>query len=210
MANCKIVHFGTFVVACCWSCSTMAACAVNDGAFATADGGCKDLISGLVWSSDLKGFAGPSSSSGSQQDCDTLGSRVEGGGFTDWRTPTVGEVQRAVVNGLSSHLDFYYDDGVQSVDGEYRWTRCPAPKVRGASSLYAIRYADGDYRSGIFEVHQVICVRGVAPDDRNDCPGAAGGNKKHKATISQTATGAFLLLPLCLVIAAQCARVRTP
>jgi hypothetical protein len=39
-----------------WCPPAPAACVVNDADFSTADGGCKDLDTGLVWSSDMRSF----------------------------------------------------------------------------------------------------------------------------------------------------------
>lgn len=208
MADLRISCLGLLVACCCWS-SALAVCAVNDASFTTADGGCKDLNTGLVWSSDVLGLSGnnqyPHGTNAAEANgCGGLSSAPEGGGFTDWRLPTVGEVQDALANGLNSHLDFYYASGSQPVDAEYRWTRCEAPKVRGAPNKYLIRYTDGKVIQDAFASHQVICVRGLAAD--NDCP--APGKKKNRSgansALSQTSTGALLLLPLAVVLATRC------
>lgn len=198
------------VVACCFTSSVLAVCAVDDANFTTADGGCKDVNTGLVWSSDLVGLPGvssPSTSGGTQQACDAFEARPEAGGFTDWRPASAGEVQEALANGLASHLDFYYTAGNQSVDSVVRFTSCNSPTIKGAKPKYYISFVDGSIGYDL-QSHHNICVRGL-PND-NDCPGP--GKKKNRmgatTALSQTATGALLLLPLAVVLAARCLHPR--
>src|SRR5262245_51203907 len=89
-----------------------AACLVNDSDFNTAGGGCKDLNTGLVWSPDLRGFGLSSvgqSGSAVQLICDHHLNQnpANGGGFTDWRPPTTGEIEKALADGLNDHLNFF-------------------------------------------------------------------------------------------------------
>jgi hypothetical protein len=194
----------------------MAACVVNDADFTTAGGGCQDLGTGLVWGPDMRaqGLAFPSTTgvgiaacaSCIQDACDrNLNQQPQGGGFTDWRAPTVGEVQAALANGLNSHLDFFNDGGATPDDGAYRWTAC-TKKVKGANNIYAVRYTDGAVRLDLVGGNQLICVRGRAADTANDCPGPG----KKKNALSQTSAGAVMLLPLAVVLAARCLRPRRP
>jgi hypothetical protein len=195
------------------------ACVVSDANFASAGGGCKDLRTGVVWSPDMRaqGLAyNPSSGSIGIADVqvwcnNNLNTQPEGGGFTDWRAPTLGEVQEALANGLNSHLDFFNDGGATPDDSKYRYTLCKK-KVQGASNTYAIRYTDGNVKLTLTGGDQLICVRGQAADPANDCPGPGKKNNKSVAKIglSQTSTGALLLFPLGLVIAARCLQARRP
>jgi hypothetical protein len=139
--------------------------------------------------------------------CNDFLNRVpaNGGGFTDWRAPTLGEVQEALANGLNSHLDFFNDGGATPDDGVYRWTAC-TKKVQGAWNNYKIRFIDGDVILTLVGGPHLICVRGAAADPANDCPGV--GKKKNQ--LSQTSTGALLLLPLAVVLAARFGRTRKP
>ena len=136
-----------------------------------------------------------------------LKTQPEGGGFTDWRAPTLGEVQQALANGLNSHLDFFNDSGTTPDDGKYRYTACKK-KIQGAYNTYAIRFTDGSIKLTLTGGDQLICVRGQPADPANDCPGA--GKKKNRSgaasALSQTSTGALLLLPLALVVATRCLR----
>jgi hypothetical protein len=195
----------------CCACSTaLAACRVDDGDFTTADGGCKDLNTGLVWSPDWRGLTSSSGGGASSTDtnCDfNLNNHPDGGGYTDWRQPTLGEVQEALANGLNSHLDFFDDGGVTPDDGMYRWTSC-TKKVRGLINRYAIRYTDQSVILSFVSGPHVICVRGAAADPENDCPSGRGKKNRSSATspLSQTSTGALLLLPLAVVLTARCLR----
>ena len=121
-----------------------AKCLVNDSDFATTEGGCKDLDTGLVWSPDFRGIPGATNgdgipASGSPDFCERiLDSYPAGnGGYTDWRIPTVAEVEEAIANGLKSHLDFFSDG--RPDDGVYRWTGC-TKKIKRDYHRYAVRY----------------------------------------------------------------------
>ncbi|TWU28461.1 DUF1566 domain-containing protein [Bythopirellula polymerisocia] len=178
-----------------------AQCVVDDDYFSTEDGGCKDLFTGLVWSPDLRGITGnPNAQGVAAPDfyCERAGIMNPYNGHSDWRVPTLGEVEEAVANGLNFHLDFFLDGGPD--DGSYRYTTCSI-KQRGVRLWYAIRFSDGDTKltNG---TAGILCVRG-APSD-NDCPSnkKGGGNgSKHSMWLPRTTTGAILLFPLCLVVA---------
>jgi hypothetical protein len=187
------------------------ACRVDDADFASAGGGCKDLETGLVFSPDLRavhnfspnqdGLSGPAQNV--QWRCDTLLNQISYGGFSDWRAPTLGEFQTALANGLNAHLD-YFLNGAGS--GDYYWTSCDK-RVKGALNTYAIRHSDGNVRlSFVSTGNWIICVRGLPADPKNDCP-SAGKKSNH---LAQTTTGALLLLPLAVVLAASRLRPRRP
>ncbi len=78
------------------------ACLVEDGAWATADGGCKDLVSGLVFSSRATTRENGSGYKWDQavNACAALAE----GGKSDWRLPTVKEIGVEALNGASTHL----------------------------------------------------------------------------------------------------------
>lgn len=73
------------------------ACVLEDGSFVTADGGCKDLATGLVWSAahDLN-FTYPSAIS--------IIENMKESGYTDWRMPTRAELEAVCANGASTHF----------------------------------------------------------------------------------------------------------
>jgi hypothetical protein len=199
------------------SSTVVAKCVVNDSDFSSTEGGCKDLNTGLVWSPDLRAF-GPAPGGGHpylvpqpkiQTACNNrLNNSPNGGGYTDWRAPTLGEVQEALANGLNSHLNFFLDGSPD--DGLYRWTGCSAGKKKGTNYTYIIRYTDGSIQTNAFSALPLICVRGAPADLTNDCPWFPGKKKNSgfNSTLSQTSTGALLLLPLAVVLAARCLRPR--
>jgi hypothetical protein len=186
----------------------------DDRDFATAGGGCKDLSTGLVWSPDLRAFDGISDEGQAQNSgqliCDQFlnSNLANGGGFTDWRVPTVGEIQEAIDNGLNSHLDFFLNGSPD--DFKYRWTAC-TKKIKRFTYRYIVRFADGVTQlpitiSGRPDTH-LICVRGLPADTANDCPDKTNNRSRAMNTLSQTYTGALLLVPLAVVLAARCLRL---
>lgn len=80
---------------------SMHICAVEDGSFATDDGGCKDLATGLVWGSPNMGVGGGSWTWAGAKNQIELSSE---GGFTDWRMPSRDEWQAVIANGAVTHF----------------------------------------------------------------------------------------------------------
>lgn len=191
-------------------------CLVDDTLFTTADGGCKDLATGLVWAADTS--AAQTSGNGVYGNsvpflpCENLNEQVYGG-FTDWRAPTAGEIEDSITNGLNTHLDFFLDGS--NDDGRYRWTDCTR-KVKGTRKRYKLRYSDGDLQLVLSDGASVTCVRGLPADPANDClgktkgGGKGRGNNRSSDTLSQATTGATLLAPLALAGVVCFARRRKP
>ncbi len=72
------------------------ACELEDAGWKTANGGCQDQITGLVWSSDGMRRTGQSVAwKTALNNCAAL---VEGG-YGDWRLPTLAEYQQAAQHG---------------------------------------------------------------------------------------------------------------
>jgi hypothetical protein len=193
-----------------------AACRVDDDdAFASTDGGCKDLSTGLVWGTDIRIWGFPNGTAQNYNYCNDLMNQnpANGGGFTDWRVPTVEEIHDSLANGLNSHLDFFLDGSPD--DFKYRWTAC-TQRIKGISYRYMVRFADGHTDLPITIVGRpdthLICVRGLPADLRNDCPGKPGKGSRSGAAnaLSQTSTGTLLLLPLAVVLATRCLKARRP
>jgi hypothetical protein len=193
------VGCAAILLCCLWVPAASAGCRVDDDDFTTTDGGFMDLSSGLVWSPDLRALGTnqlPQSTVNIYNLCDNyLNDATAGGGFTDWRPPTLGEVEEALANGLNSHLDYFLNGSGD--DGVYYYTSC-TQKVRGLPNAIAVRHSDGDVRLGYVAFGYLVCVRGLPSD--NDCPGngKGGDKKKRTAALSSAATGATQLLPLCL------------
>ncbi len=148
--------------------------------FVTEDGGCKDLDTGLVWSSDTySAGSGTSSRLNSEELCDDLIAAPEGGGYTDWRLPTLGEMESAIANGLNDHLDFFYPgnfpddfpewDGPDPVDHRYRWLLC-SDIIDGTYLRIRYHMASGAYDWLDNSSHSAVCVRGLPYDLELDCP----------------------------------------
>lgn len=192
---------------------TYSQCVFDSVAFASEDGGCKDLKTGLVFGPDTRaiGVTNPEGGSGifPEGDCMDM-NQMNYAGYSDWRLPSIGEVEEALANGLQFHLDHFLDDGPDT--GEYRWSSCVA-KIRGVNSRYKIRFADGDVLAvpNSSASTPQVCVRGVPEPDDCFAPsgteggkgdgdgGGKGGKGKNAMLLPRSATGAVLLLPLCLV-----------
>ncbi|MGI9427294.1 MAG: hypothetical protein ACR2NM_01460 [Bythopirellula sp.] len=216
------VCWSIIVVVCLTSSTALGGCAVEDEDFETADGGCKDLATGLVFGSQTTP-AEPDIHTWdrvrAENYCVELGESPLGEGYTDWRLPTVRELNTAIANGLNTHLDFFYAAGNQGVDSDYRFTGCTFV-AKNTLRRWTYRYSDGDVldNGGSFFAN-AICVRGVAPDYQNDCldkkgnfpeegPGKGGGKKKKNSQASALPMTALLFMPLAVVIAARWTRLR--
>lgn len=136
-------------------------CRLNDSLFATADGGCKDLQTNRTWSRGSWDTAGHLTFSYYKNWC----ADMTQGGYTDWRMPTVTEVQT-----LAAHETFYQDPlmnptystvHVQTGNpAEPKWSGTAAGK--GGTYVYQV-----DLRTGTATAAQIrfgtlgegICVR---------------------------------------------------
>lgn len=76
-------------------------CAIEDDAFVTADGGCKDLATGLVWGTKNMGHQG---AGWGWRSARRLTADAQEGGMDDWRLPTVDELRQVLGNGAASHF----------------------------------------------------------------------------------------------------------
>lgn len=77
-------------------------CVVEDAAFETGNGGCQDLATALAWSTHTPAGPGGWNWALANQTCEDL----QEGGFSDWRLPTVEELQAANANGAPTHFDY--------------------------------------------------------------------------------------------------------
>ena len=77
-------------------------CLVEDEAFVTANGGCQDLATGLVWSRRNPSGGANWHWDQAVQICEDLGE----GGFTDWRLATIAELETVHANGAPTHFDY--------------------------------------------------------------------------------------------------------
>ncbi|MBL8896652.1 MAG: DUF1566 domain-containing protein [Planctomycetes bacterium] len=92
-------------------------CVRNDASFQSQEGGCKDLSAGLVWSVDT----GVRTWEQALSDAANL---VQGG-YSDWRLPTIAEMQVASANGAQTHIRFTH--GLPSSPARWNsWSSSPA------------------------------------------------------------------------------------
>jgi hypothetical protein len=132
-------------------------CAVpDDASWQSTEGGCKDLQTGLVWTSDNTG------SWSFVPGLDAALNSVESG-FSDWRLPSIQEAQAAIAHGAATHVDSYlasYPHWSTSLTGrvnssnvltawgfDFRdgstienpiWSASPLALVRGGSSTFFV------------------------------------------------------------------------
>jgi Protein of unknown function (DUF1566) len=144
------------------------ACLKIDSTFNTVDGGCKDLQAGSIWSG--KG----SCCIAYDAAVSYCGSLAEGG-FTDWRMPSVEELQALIAkNPWSTSLSsFEYVDlwgpsfGIWSNKKKGQWA-------------WVVNSTSGDAGKTWIEGSQlaVICVRGVSSGGGGNGGGKGGGKPK--------------------------------
>jgi hypothetical protein len=102
-------------------------CLLEDEGWASANGGCQDLVSGLVWSGNVVDQEGRTLTwDWAMTWCQN---KVEGG-FSDWRAPTLAEAQTAFKHDIAPHLD--------TVDHYTTWT-----STKRGNKAYVLRLNDG-------------------------------------------------------------------
>lgn len=158
------------------------ACALEDAAFQTLDGGCKDLTSGLIWSADY--FQVYQSSGASvltfSAATDYAQNLVEGG-FDDWRLPTQAELLDLHANGGAAHLNL--PDPLF-----YHWSSTKSGRQR-----YIVNIASGDsFSVNRTSTMMVICVREVSSGGGGNGNGGGrpgGGNGNNNRVAGPAAIG---------------------
>ena len=98
----------------------------DDASFASVDGGCKDLATGKVWS--LQPDTNWSFDNAAQ-----YGANLVEGGQSDWRMPTIDELQAVYAHGGASHLHL-----TQSTPANWSSTGI------GGKNYYGMRFSDGN------------------------------------------------------------------
>jgi subtilisin-like proprotein convertase family protein len=129
---------------------------VVDGDWIAADGGLKDVSSGLVWSQRFlqNESWGLSTYDGAAQHSSAL---VEGG-YDDWRLPTAAELQEAASHGILNHIgaDFF------AANQLIKFWSSDAYKSKGSSGHVAVALFDGTTSNyGDASVIDAIAVRGT-------------------------------------------------
>ncbi len=129
-------------------------CVVNDAAFNTEGGGCRDLSTGLVWSHQ-------DGSNNSYEYGVSYCANLTEGGQTDWRLPTIGELEAVYANGAWTHLVFEHPYA-------HTWSSTKANKQ---GDYYSLRFSDGNVairgtkrgsKNGLWLLPN-ICVRPTSP-----------------------------------------------
>lgn len=159
------------------------ACQANDAFFRTADGGCKDQVTGLVWSSrsaaamtwvdavwgsDLPGNVGSENADDYGRTTDygnACGSACDGsavnycknlneGGKTDWRLPTLAELQSASANSNAASPPY-----LDEADATTSWSSTTDSGTTG--NAYVLAMSTGASASGAkWPTVKAYCVRG--------------------------------------------------
>jgi hypothetical protein len=158
-------------------------CLLNDSAFTTAQGGCLDLATGLVWGASSLSFEGAAALSnwqGAMAYCDTL---VEGG-FSDWFLPTRNQALEVVAHGSATHLNLG-----TSGPGFLWWTST----TKGGQRAWAVDLWDGVRVQDILNGSSVpyMCVRSANTTTPPIAPGGLvaaliGGNQVNLSWLDQS------------------------
>ncbi len=130
------------------------ACLVEDGDFATAEGGCKDLATGLVWG---QGSTAPDAVPGfitiaTWDEAVMFCEDSTQGNHGDWFLPNVDELAEVMANGGVGHLNVW--------DSVRHWTST----TRGSQRAWMISFA-GSVESVQLKssLVSVVCARVAAP-----------------------------------------------
>jgi hypothetical protein len=123
------------------------ACLQNDTNFTTADGGCKDLQSGLVWSQSP-----PDHYMHWKYANNTYCPNLTEGGVDDWRLPARDELVTLASHNPGAYLQFHGQFGL----GRTHWSSTKA----SGSKHYHVDLEDGGVYSGDqFLLTRAVCVR---------------------------------------------------
>ncbi len=119
-------------------------CKIEDATrFVTANGGCKDVKTGRVWSRNALSPERTSSFwtwTPAKNYCENL---VEGG-YTDWRMPTRDELKTVSVNGAGTYLDVFWSAGGPGVvPSEVDYNKWSTTTVRGGKYAYVVALKSG-------------------------------------------------------------------
>jgi len=141
---------GAFAASLLFSASAYGACVQEGVNFQTADGGCKDLQTGRVWSIDATKIHGVTYTR--QLAMSYCADLVEEG-YSDWRLPTLAEYQAAAANGAGDYLELAYPDTA----GSWRWTSTLASNRKKG---YLAKISDGSsWLVSLGSTTYLFCVR---------------------------------------------------
>ncbi len=120
------------------------ACKIEDAGWATADGGCKDLVANKVWSSNY--YDTMKISATWDQATNWCNAKVEGG-YSDWRLPSPEEITVAAQHNAAPHLNTTYYYSV--------WT----DKPRGQKAFVGNLKDGSIWLAGKLSWYSAFCVR---------------------------------------------------
>jgi hypothetical protein len=124
-------------------------CLVNDSAFTTAEGGCLDLATGVVWGtySQFGTSASALTWTNAMAYCDGLAE----GGYSDWYLPSKAQMLEAFAHGSASHLNV--------IAGFWPWSST----TKGSQRAWIVSLTDGTARDVLKgSILSFICVRDAA------------------------------------------------
>lgn len=122
-------------------------CILDDTLFNSEEGGCRDLTTGLVWSTQSLQFGIQSTWEGAKTYCEDL---VEGG-YDDWFLPSRDELQEVFANGSATHMNLMTNSNWSS-------TR------RGNTRAWLVNLTDGNtWVDLIGSTRNCICARIPTP-----------------------------------------------
>ncbi len=134
-------------------------CKAEDaGKWQTADGGCKDVLTGKIWGAYLINPGGyPPTFTQAKQLCADYS--VEGG-YADWRLASKDEMLTAVSHGTAAHLNI--------PPGDYSFF---SSTQAGSNFVYLVSLATGrvtksriyDPRGDVYTQAPAICIRPASP-----------------------------------------------
>lgn len=140
-------------------------CVVVDEAFATGNGGCQDLATGLVWSRVSCCWYWEYAT----QNCED----TEEGGFTDWRLPTIAELEDAHANGAPTHFEYENANSVywsSNRQGQRAWLNFLM------TSGISVKWNIGTFTKWACVRDPSVCGNTICEPGENECncPGDCG------------------------------------
>lgn len=138
------------------------ACILEDTAFMTAEGGCKDLATGAVWSAEAP--------IGNYAFAEAYCADLVEGGFDDWRIPTLTEMQEFCADGAYTHVQ----------TGAPGWRYYVLTNGGNVGTIIALETCETKKKVAVWNSYLAsFCIRGVTPQNGK---GGKGGKNKTRST----------------------------